>query len=94
MFTHLTGTTLPPWSTHHKNNPTLRYIPPQAVEAAGLTPEQVSAVELVGGSSRIPALQRILTTYFGREPSRTLNAKETVSRGCALQCAMLSPSFK
>ncbi|GAB4818888.1 hypothetical protein N2152v2_005934 [Parachlorella kessleri] len=66
----------------------------KAVEAAGLTPEQVSAVELVGGSSRIPALQRILTTYFGREPSRTLNAKETVSRGCALQAAMLSPSFK
>ncbi len=29
-----------------------------------------------------------------REPSRTLNAKETVSRGCALQCAMLSPTFR
>lgn len=66
----------------------------QAVEAAGLTPEQVSAVELVGGCSRMPSVQRILAQYFGREPSRTLNAKETVSRGCALQCAMLSPSFK
>lgn len=66
----------------------------QAVEAAGLTPEGVHQVELVGGCSRIPAVQRILAQYFGREPSRTLNAKEAVSRGCALQCAMLSPSFK
>ncbi len=31
---------------------------------------------------------------YGREPSRTLNAKECVSRGCALQAAMLSPVFK
>lgn len=31
---------------------------------------------------------------FGREPSTTLNADEAVARGCALQCAMLSPTFK
>jgi hypothetical protein len=89
-------TLLPPPLAHSASGPIPPSLPPspQALEEAGLGPEQVSAVELVGGSSRIPALQRILTQYFGREPSRTLNAKETVARGCALQCAMLSPSFK
>ncbi|KAL6779903.1 HSP70E [Auxenochlorella protothecoides x Auxenochlorella symbiontica] len=66
----------------------------KAVEDAGLTPETVSNVEFVGGSSRVPAVTRHVTDYFGREPNRTLNATETVSRGCALQCAMLSPAFK
>jgi molecular chaperone DnaK (HSP70) len=32
--------------------------------------------------------------FFGKDPSRTLNAKECVSRGAALQCAMLSPIFR
>lgn len=64
------------------------------MEDAGLTPETVSNVEFVGGSSRVPAVTRHVTDYFGREPNRTLNATETVSRGCALQCAMLSPAFK
>ena len=65
-----------------------------AVEGAGLTPEQVSSVEIVGGASRMPCVQRLIHGYFGKEPSRTLNSKETVSRGCALQCAMLSPAFR
>eukprot|EP00887_Chlorella_sp_A99_P002220 scaffold21.g2220.t1 len=65
----------------------------KAVEDAGLTPEAVASVEVVGGTSRVPAVVAIIRDYFGREPSRTLNAKETVSRGCALQCAMLSPTF-
>lgn len=66
----------------------------RAVEAAGLTPETITSVEVVGGSSRVPAVSAIIRDFFGREPSRTLNAKETVARGCALQCAMLSPAFK
>jgi hypothetical protein len=37
---------------------------------------------------------RLAPQVFGQAPSRTLNAKEVVSRGCALQCAMLSPTFK
>ena len=51
-------------------------------------------VEVVGGTTRVPMVLKQLTDLFGREPSRTLNSKETVSRGCALQCAMLSPTFK
>lgn len=65
-----------------------------AVAAAGLTPEQISSVEIVGGASRMPCVQRLIQGFFGKEPSRTLNSKETVSRGCALQCAMLSPAFR
>lgn len=66
----------------------------RAVEAAGLAPAQVASVEVVGGSTRVPAVLRLLGDYFGREPSRTLNSKETPARGCALQAAMLSPAFK
>ena len=51
-------------------------------------------VEVVGGSSRVPALLRIIKDFFGKEPGRTLNAKECVSRGAALNCAMLSPIFR
>ena len=65
------------------------------MESAGLTPEAITHVEVVGGSSRVPALLRALTEFFGgREPSRTLNAKEAAARGCALQAAMLSPPFR
>ncbi|KAG5120670.1 hypothetical protein JHK84_039010 [Glycine max] len=44
--------------------------------------------------SRIPAITNLLTSLFKRELSRTLNASECVARGCALQCAMLSPIFR
>lgn len=59
-----------------------------------MTVEQISTVEVVGGSSRVPAATTALADYFGKEPSRTMNAKECVSRGAALQCAMLSPIFR
>lgn len=56
--------------------------------------EAISTVEVVGGSSRVPAVTTALADFFGKEPSRTMNAKECVSRGAALQCAMLSPIFR
>lgn len=52
------------------------------------------SVEVVGGSSRVPALLRIIKDFFDKEPGRTLNAKECVSKGAALNCAMLSPIFR
>lgn len=65
----------------------------KALFDSGLTVEKVHSVELVGSGSRIPAISRMLTSLFKREPSRTVNASECVARGCALQCAMLSPMF-
>ncbi|PQQ07870.1 heat shock 70 kDa protein 15-like [Prunus yedoensis var. nudiflora] len=44
--------------------------------------------------SRVPAIIKILTDFFKKEPRRTMNASECVARGCALQCAILSPTFK
>ncbi|XP_041028310.1 heat shock 70 kDa protein 16-like isoform X4 [Juglans microcarpa x Juglans regia] len=65
----------------------------KALADSGLTVEKLHSVELVGSGSRIPAISRRLTSLFKREPSRTVNASECVARGCALQCAMLSPIF-
>ena len=66
----------------------------KAITDAGLTLEKIHAVELVGSGSRIPAITRQLASLFRREPRRTVNASECVARGCALQCAMLSPVFR
>lgn len=66
----------------------------RALADAGLTVERIHSVELVGSGSRIPAITRLLTSVFKKEPSRKLNASECVARGCALQCAMLSPVFR
>ncbi|PSS10361.1 Heat shock 70 protein [Actinidia chinensis var. chinensis] len=66
----------------------------KALADSGLTVDKIHTVELVGSGSRIPAIMRALASVFKREPSRTLNASECVARGCALQCAMLSPVFR
>ncbi|CAO2813315.1 unnamed protein product [Amaranthus hypochondriacus] len=66
----------------------------KALAEAGLTVEDIYAVEIVGSGSRVPAIYKILTDFFGKEPRRTMNASECVAKGCALQCAMLSPTFK
>lgn len=79
-----------------------RLIPPltAALGKAGLNPEQVDFVELVGGTSRIPIIKETLAKFFGgslggaNKLSTTLNQDEAVARGCAFQCAILSPVLK
>ncbi|KAH7547302.1 hypothetical protein FEM48_Zijuj01G0295300 [Ziziphus jujuba var. spinosa] len=66
----------------------------QALVDAGLTVENIHTVEVVGSGSRVPAIIKILTEFFKKEPRRTMNASECVARGCALECAILSPTFK
>ncbi|KAB2065398.1 hypothetical protein ES319_A09G086400v1 [Gossypium barbadense] len=66
----------------------------KALADAGLAVGDVHMVEVVGSASRIPSILKILTEFFGKEPRRTMNASECVGRGCALQCAILSPTFK
>ncbi|PIN00401.1 Molecular chaperones HSP105/HSP110/SSE1, HSP70 superfamily [Handroanthus impetiginosus] len=66
----------------------------KALAEAGLTIENIHSVEVVGSGSRVPAIIKILTEFFGKEPRRTMNASECVAKGSALQCAILSPTFK
>ncbi|ROT79071.1 heat shock protein [Penaeus vannamei] len=56
--------------------------------------DDIYGVEVVGGSTRIPAIKQLIEKVFRKTPSTTLNQDEAVARGCALQCAMLSPAFK
>ena len=65
-----------------------------ALEKSGVSVDDISIVELVGNSSRIPAISTQISSFFKREVSRHLNASECVARGCALQGAMLSPTFR
>lgn len=61
-----------------------------AMKAAGLRPTQVDNVILVGGSTRIPLIQRMVADYFGREPLVTHDPDLVVARGAALQAAALT----
>ncbi|XP_001641799.2 97 kDa heat shock protein [Nematostella vectensis] len=65
-----------------------------ALAQSGLKNEEIDSVEIVGGSTRIPAIKDIIKNVFGKELMTTMNADEAVARGCALQCAMLSPTFR
>ena len=56
--------------------------------------EQIHSVEIVGGSSRIPAIRNIIQEVFGLQPSFSLNADEAVSKGCGLMAAALSNKFR
>lgn len=66
----------------------------KALEDSQLKAEDISSVEILGSGTRVPAVFKIIEDFFGKTPSRTMHAKECVSRGCALQCAMLSPIFR
>ncbi|KAJ0018175.1 hypothetical protein Pint_10955 [Pistacia integerrima] len=66
----------------------------KALADSHLSVDKIHSVELVGSGSRVPAITRMLASLFNKEPSRTINASECVARGCALQCAMLSPIFR
>ncbi|KAG7508734.1 heat shock 70 kDa protein 4 [Solea senegalensis] len=59
------------------------------LEYAKLKKEDIYAVEIVGGASRIPAVKERISKFFGKELSTTLNADEAVARGCALQIVVL-----
>ncbi len=63
----------------------------QAIKDAGLQPDDISRIVLVGGSTRIPAVQARIQAYFGgREPDRSVNPDEAVAIGAAIQGAVLS----
>lgn len=66
----------------------------RCLETSGLSTSDITAVEIVGGGSRVPAIKQLIEQVYGQSASTTLNQDEAVARGCALQCAMLSPTFK
>lgn len=61
---------------------------------AGLTAAELHSCEIVGGASRIPCVQEVLKAHLGRELSKTCDGDESVAKGAALRCAMLSPIFR
>ncbi|MCH2103006.1 MAG: molecular chaperone DnaK [Planctomycetes bacterium] len=61
----------------------------QALKDAGLNPSEVDDVILVGGSTRIPAVQSMVEALFGREPNRSVNPDEVVAVGAAVQGGVL-----
>jgi Fe-S protein assembly chaperone HscA len=61
----------------------------QALKDAGLKPEQIDEVVLVGGSTRIPKVRRLVQDLFGRQPHTDLNPDEVVALGAAVQANIL-----
>ncbi|KAJ3791514.1 Hsp70 protein-domain-containing protein, partial [Lentinula aff. detonsa] len=67
----------------------------RAIEDSSLTLDEIEAVELIGSSSRIPAVcARIAECFPGKTLSTTLNQEEAVARGATFSCVMLSPVFR
>ena len=61
-----------------------------AVKDAGISTSDIDEVILVGGSSRIPAVQQIVENYFGKAPSKGVNPDEVVAVGASIQGAILN----
>ncbi|CAL8104143.1 unnamed protein product [Orchesella dallaii] len=72
----------------------VEFVLQKCLEDSKLDITSIHSVEIVGGSTRIPGIKLLIEKVFRKIPSTTLNQDEAVSRGCALQCAILSPAFK
>ena len=66
----------------------------QALRDANLSPSDINEVILVGGSTRIPAIQQIVERFFGKAPSKGVNPDEVVAVGAAIQGGVLSGDVK
>ena len=66
----------------------------RALADAGLVPDQIDEVLLVGGSTRIPKVQEMVKAFFEREPSHAVNPDEVVSLGAAVQGGVLGGEVK
>ena len=65
-----------------------------ALRDAGLTASQIDEVILVGGSTRIPAIQKIVEDFFGKTPNKRVNPDEVVAIGAAIQGGVLTGEVK
>jgi molecular chaperone DnaK len=66
----------------------------QAMADAGLTSDQLDQVLLVGGSTRVPAVQELVKKLTGKEPNRSVNPDEVVAVGAAIQAGVLGGEVK
>ena len=66
----------------------------KAMQDAGLNNADIDEVILVGGSSRIPAVQKLVEDFFGKAPSKGVNPDEVVAVGAAVQGAVLTDEIK
>jgi len=73
-----------------------RTIPPmeQALKDAGLNPTKIDEVILVGGQTRMPKVQEIVKSFFGKEPHKGVNPDEVVAIGAAIQGGVLAGEVK
>lgn len=66
----------------------------QAIKDSGISKSEIDEVILVGGSTRIPAVQDAITKEIGKEPNRSVNPDEVVAMGAAIQGGVLSGDVK
>ncbi len=66
----------------------------QAIQDAGISKSDINEVVLVGGSSRIPAVQKLVKDYTGKEPNQSVNPDEVVAVGAAVQAGVLAGEVK
>jgi molecular chaperone DnaK len=68
-----------------------RLMPPveQAIKDAGLTPKDIEEIVLVGGSTRIPKVQEMVKSFFGKDSNKSVNPDEVVALGAAVQAGVL-----
>jgi molecular chaperone DnaK len=66
----------------------------QALQDAGITPQQIDEVVLVGGSTRMPKVQQMVRDLFGKEPNKSVNPDEVVAVGAAVQGGVLGGEVK
>merc|ERR1719445_1337737 len=66
----------------------------QALSTAGMAMENIDQVILVGGGSRVPKVQEILTDFVGSELGKSLNTDESAAMGAVYRAADLSTGFK
>ena len=66
----------------------------KALQDAGMSKSEINEVILVGGSTRIPAIQKVVTDFFGKAPSKGVNPDEVVAVGAAIQGGVLTGEVK
>jgi len=66
----------------------------KALKDAGMSPNEIDEVLLVGGSTRIPKVQEVVKNFFGKEPNKGVNPDEVVAVGAAIQGAVLTGEQK